>query len=332
MAKKEYIKNELRRAARPRSESLRSSGAIVRQGQSGPSTDAEARAMIEAHAAAADLHVSAGQKSLWDLVASLFGIDENGDVYVKDGKGFYGLSFVSSRGSDPEAGSGGGGGVTYGPAAVMQFDLVRPSRRHSATCHAGTVTDTTRSPHGVLTVSDLSPLLRFRGSKAGDGWSVEIYVRTSGGKNSKFRRVLSAPISECTGSSKWKDTVYESVALPWSLMRIFFEKFDPTDGRFHSSAYEADAAGAAWADLVANSRNGSGRISFSSLEKKKAGAGGYIHGTSTHLYAYARFGVRLVNESLGAHGDMKTFTVTLRRATSTSKDNPYDLAFTMRTD
>ena len=111
MAKKEYIKNELRRAARPRSESLRSSGAIVRQGQSGPSTDAEARAMIEAHAAAADLHVSAGQKSLWDLVASLFDIDENGDVFVKDGRGFYSESFISAKGSDPEAGSGGGSGI-----------------------------------------------------------------------------------------------------------------------------------------------------------------------------------------------------------------------------
>ena len=275
---------------------------------------------------------TSAQIGAWNAVAALFGVDSDGNVYVKDGKGFYGLSFVSSRGSDPEAGSGGGGGVTYGPAAVMQFDLVRPSRRHSATCHAGTVTDTTRSPHGVLTVSDLTPLLRFRGAKAGDGWSVEIYVRTSGGKNSKFRRVLSAPMSECTGDSQWKDTVYESVALPWSLMRIFFEKFDPTDGRFHSSAYEADTVGAAWADLVANRRNGSGRYSFSSLEKKKAGAGGSIHDTSTHLYAYARFGVRLASESLGIHGDMKTFTVSLRRATSTSKDNPYDLTFTMRTD
>ena len=47
----------------------------------------------------------------WNLVASLFGVDSDGNVYVKGGKGFYGTSFVSSRGSDPEAGQGGGTGV-----------------------------------------------------------------------------------------------------------------------------------------------------------------------------------------------------------------------------
>ena len=48
-----------------------------------------------------------GMKEITDL----FGIDEGGNVYVKDGRGFYGTSFVSSRGSDPEAGQGGVGGL-----------------------------------------------------------------------------------------------------------------------------------------------------------------------------------------------------------------------------
>lgn len=54
---------------------------------------------------------TSAQISAWNLVASLFGVDSDGNVYVKDGKGFYGQSFVSSRGSDPGAGSGGGSGV-----------------------------------------------------------------------------------------------------------------------------------------------------------------------------------------------------------------------------
>ena len=52
---------------------------------------------------------TSAQIGAWNLVASLFGVDADGNVYVKDGKGFYGLSFVSSRGSDAEAGSGGSG-------------------------------------------------------------------------------------------------------------------------------------------------------------------------------------------------------------------------------
>ena len=54
---------------------------------------------------------TAEQIGAWNLVASLFGIDGDGNVYVKDNRGFYGNSFISARGSDPEAGSGGGSGV-----------------------------------------------------------------------------------------------------------------------------------------------------------------------------------------------------------------------------
>ena len=273
---------------------------------------------------------STARTALWDEICALFEVDSDGAVHVKDGRGLYSDSFVSARGSDPAA----GGGVS----AVPQYDLVRPKRSSSQTCHGGTVTDTTAPVAHALVVSDQSPMLRFRGAKAGDGWSVEVYVRTSGGRNSKFRRVLTAPMSECVSDEGWRSGAYESVLLPWSLMRIFFEKFDPTEGRFHSAAYDGAAVGAAWADLVANGRNGSGRVSFTSTEHRKwlssgsgSGSGGHIRSTSTHLYVYAHFGIRLANESLGAYGDMKTFTISLRRATSGNfEDN--DLSFTMRTE
>lgn len=54
---------------------------------------------------------TASQMSLWDRICALFDIDADGNVYVKGGRGFYGTSFVSARGSDPGAGSGGGSGV-----------------------------------------------------------------------------------------------------------------------------------------------------------------------------------------------------------------------------
>ena len=54
---------------------------------------------------------TSAQIGAWNAVAALFGVDADGNVYVKDGKGFYGMSFVSSRGSDAEAGQGGGTGV-----------------------------------------------------------------------------------------------------------------------------------------------------------------------------------------------------------------------------
>ena len=65
---------------------------------------------LSTHISDKDIHVTAEQKSAWDLVASLFGVDEDGNIYVKDNKGFWSNSFISARGSDPEAGSGGGGG------------------------------------------------------------------------------------------------------------------------------------------------------------------------------------------------------------------------------
>ena len=65
---------------------------------------------LSTHISDKDIHVTAEQKSAWDLVASLFGVNEEGNIYIKDNRGFYGNSFISARGSDPEAGSGGGGG------------------------------------------------------------------------------------------------------------------------------------------------------------------------------------------------------------------------------
>ena len=74
---------------------------------------------------------TSAQIGAWNLVASLFGVDADGNVYVKDGKGFYGLSFVSSRGSDAEAGQGGGTGVdmdaVWDALAASGSEVIDPS-------------------------------------------------------------------------------------------------------------------------------------------------------------------------------------------------------------
>lgn len=64
---------------------------------------------LSTHISDKDIHVTAEQKSAWDRVASLFGVNEEGNIYIKDDRGLISYSFISARGSDPEAGSGGGG-------------------------------------------------------------------------------------------------------------------------------------------------------------------------------------------------------------------------------
>lgn len=112
MAKKQYTKGLTPREARPRSERLRALGIHGSTVSGTASSDYLAlKAAFSSHAADSDIHVTAEEKAAWDLVASLFGVDTNGDIYSKDNRGFWTNSFLSSRGADPEAGQGGTGGI-----------------------------------------------------------------------------------------------------------------------------------------------------------------------------------------------------------------------------
>lgn len=71
-----------------------------------------------------------GMKEITDL----FGIDEDGNVYVTGNRGFYGNSFISARGSDPEAGSGGGGGVGIDMTSVW-YALGQPTNEKINVSH-----------------------------------------------------------------------------------------------------------------------------------------------------------------------------------------------------
>ena len=107
------------REARPRSERLRALGIHGSTVSGTASSDYLAlKAAFSSHAADSDIHVTAEEKAAWDLVASLFGVDANGDIYPKDNRGFWTNSFLSARGADAEAGGGGGLDVTAMWAAL----------------------------------------------------------------------------------------------------------------------------------------------------------------------------------------------------------------------
>ena len=73
------------------------------------------RSRIDTHAKDTTVHVTADEKSLWNSLASLFelvniGTEESPLMAIQAKYGLFSNSFISARGSDPEAGSGGGGG------------------------------------------------------------------------------------------------------------------------------------------------------------------------------------------------------------------------------
>ena len=74
------------------------------------------RSRIDAHAKDTTVHVTADEKSLWNSLASLFelvdiGTEESPLKAIRAKYGLFSDSFLSARGSDPEAGQGGIGGL-----------------------------------------------------------------------------------------------------------------------------------------------------------------------------------------------------------------------------
>ena len=74
------------------------------------------RSRIDTHAKDTTVHVTADEKSLWNSLASLFelvdiGTEESPLKAIRAKYGLFSDSFLSARGSDPEAGQGGIGGL-----------------------------------------------------------------------------------------------------------------------------------------------------------------------------------------------------------------------------
>ena len=88
---------------------------------------------LSTHISDKDIHVTAEQMALWNKVGGLFDLDADGNVYVKDNRGFYGNSFISARGSDPDAGSGGSGGGL--DVQAMWYALGQPTNEKINASH-----------------------------------------------------------------------------------------------------------------------------------------------------------------------------------------------------
>lgn len=72
----------------------------------------ELRNAVAAHIGDDSIHITADERAVWNKIASLFGIDDSGDIYIKAdengrARGFYTKSFLSSGGKG-ESSSGGG--------------------------------------------------------------------------------------------------------------------------------------------------------------------------------------------------------------------------------
>lgn len=80
----------------------------------------EAFEPYRSHIANSSIHLTPTDKANISALLSLFGIDENGDVFVKNNKGFYSYSFISAKGKAPES----GGGDTPGASALYQLNDV----------------------------------------------------------------------------------------------------------------------------------------------------------------------------------------------------------------
>ena len=92
-------------------------------------------------------------------ITDLFGIDGDGNVYVKDNRGFWSNSFISARGSDPGAGSGGGSGVDM---ESVWYALAQPTTEKINVSHipllqqlSGTLTNA-QLANSTITVAGVS--------------------------------------------------------------------------------------------------------------------------------------------------------------------------------
>lgn len=197
--------------------------------------------------------------------------------------------------------------------AAPAFDLLKTrTRKKSWASHiVGAVSDS---------IVDYTPCLRFLGSMPGDGWKVAVYIYRNK-KNKTFKKVLSADVSQCEHPARWSGDGYTTVVLPWSLMRIFWELFDPDSNTFHSNTYDESSVAESWMTKL---RNGGAVIKLNENCSKRD-KGPFFSGT---------FGIRLVNETAGIYGELKRFRIALFNGYSNDSADTTGIAarFTMKID
>lgn len=175
-------------------------------------------------------------------------------------------------------------------------------------------------------LSDPSLCVRFVGSKPASGWTINLYIYRNK-KNKTFKKVLSTPVSECEAPELWSGGGYQTIVLPWTLMRIFWEMFDPIENGngssyFHKSDYDAEDVASAW---MTKCRNGDRLL-------KRGGLSNTVERRLTGAMFSGTFGIRMANDDAGVYGDLHRFRINLFNNNEYNGDNPLDLKFSMKTD
>ena len=172
----------------------------------------------------------AGYK-LTDKFDTYFGVDDDGNIYVKDNRGFYGNSFISARGSDPEAGSGGGGsGVDM---ESVWYALGQPTNEKINVSH--------------LSANNVAQLLTAAGYKLTDTTyglatdTVSGLIKTGYTENGKNYAVKLDAAGAAYVTVNWQDTTY---GLATDTVSGLIKTGYTENGKNY--AVKLDAAGAAY--------------------------------------------------------------------------------------
>lgn len=158
---------------------------------------------------------------------------------------------------------------------------------------------------GSTTLYDYFPIIRLKGDTVPANCIIEVYRYENRG-NKRYKRILSASMSNCEAPEKWIGGGYRSIMLPWSLQRIFWEVWDPgaAGGKmFHINPYNPSIVYGDWIEVCQNG-----------YEVAKYNDSIGVPRTAGPIFT-ASFGVRIINSKSGSGGNMKTFRISLIRNT-----------------
>lgn len=151
---------------------------------------------------------------------------------------------------------------------------------------------------------DYYPCLRFVGPAPSDPyrWTWVMYFY-SNKKNKKYKMMFTGSLTDCEMPEGWTGGGYQTVVLPVSLMRIFWELFDPMatgETKFHEVPYSSpDAIAQGWLEV----------LSAKAVITKRPKTAAYMRPTGACFSG--SFGIRLINPTDGIYGEMHRFKISL---------------------
>lgn len=151
---------------------------------------------------------------------------------------------------------------------------------------------------------DYYPCLRFINQIPSDPYRwIWIMFFYSNKKNKKYKMMFTGSLTDCEMPEGWTGGGYQTVVLPVSLMRIFWELFDPmatAETKFHEVPYSSpDAIAQGWLEV----------LSAKATITKRPNTAAYMRPTGACFSG--SFGIRLINPTDGIYGEMHRFKISL---------------------